>query len=131
MNTDEMTEEDRAQAVKWMSERFKGAFPLDWLPPTGISVYDNGVLRAVAIVYFGLGSSAAVLGWSVTNPGNTARQSYQSVKLALGAAVVYARRMGAGHLLATFGTRSINRILDGMGFLNGDRHTEHKYKLLG
>ncbi len=127
MTAADMTPEAAALAVKWLSIRSGAAFASDWMPQTGIAVYDGDTIRAAVVVYLERTSPVAVLGWCAANPDNTARQSSAAVDLALSAAPGYARRMGATHLIGMFGNRALNRRLERMGFARGDSMVEQKY----
>ena len=145
MRTDEMSIEEACKAVEWLSLKIRQktenntlSFPSDWMPETGLVVFDDlspqsgGLtdrLLAVATLYLEQSSPVAVCGWCLTNPENTARQSQMAVRLLMAAMPIYAKRHGAKYLLTTFGNRGINRILDRIGFINGEV-SENKFKVL-
>lgn len=106
-------------------------FPFDWLPETGVAVFDSrNILIAGIFVYFEKSSPVAVAGWCVTKCGLPSAVSYRAVKELLSALPDYARSSGASHLLTTFGNRAVNRMLDRAGFLPGDSGVEHRYMKL-
>ena len=137
MRTDEMTVEDGRQAIEWITQRIRKhtgnetlSFPAEWIPKTGMVVY-NGRSRifAIATLYLEKSSPVAVCGWCIANPENTPRQSQTAVKLLMSVMPTYAKRNGAKFLLTTFGNRGINRILDSLNFINGEV-SENKFKVL-
>lgn len=134
MRTEEMRRSDAEAAVGWMTQRIRKVsgdgrlvFPGNWMPETGMVVLGDGDEPiAVAVVYFDRSSPVAVCGWCVTNPENRRIRNAQAVRLLLSTLPAYARRNGAEYLLTTFGNRGINRILTGLGFVDGDRGVQHK-----
>ena len=129
-NVREMTQEDLLQATGWLEARTGIPFPAGAMPRTGLAVQDGTGIVLVLAVYFERSSQMAVLGWCVGNPANRPHQSRDAVRLALAAAEEYARRYGASHLITMFGSRSLNRELERMGFAPGDTHVQQKYKFL-
>ena len=133
--TDEMDGIDRWLMTRWMDLRIRKAgadapFPGDILPRSGLAARDgHGNTLAVATLYLEREIPVAVCGWCAANPLNNRRQSAEAVKTLLAAIPVYARRCGAKYLLTTFGQRSLNRMLDRLGFSNGDV-AETKIKVL-
>ena len=145
MRTDELSVEEACLAVEWLSQKIRRrtgnnslSFPSEWIPETGLVVFDDpspqsgavtGRLLAAATLYLEQSSPVAVCGWCIANPENTVWQSQRAIKLLMAAMPVYAKRHGAKYLLTTFGNRGINRILDRTGFINGEV-SENKFKVL-
>ena len=135
MRTDVMTEQDAETAAGWVEEtgrritgNYEFRFPREWIPKTGLSAFDDdGKLLCIAILYLERSSGIAVCGWCMGNPANSLRKNYCAVKLLMAAMPIYARRHGATSLMTAFGNRGINRLLDEMGFITGDRNVEHKF----
>ena len=126
MYTDEMDGIDRWLLAAWLNERIrkqgvKEFFPGAILPKTGMAVRDDeGATVAVAALYLERSSKIAVCGWCCADPCRPARENSDAVKLLLAAMPVYARQQGAEYLMSVFGKRSLNKILDRMGFINGE-----------
>ncbi len=130
MMTREITREDMRLAVEWYSQRAGMPVPPDWFPATGLAVLAAQKVLCVTVLYLDKTSPVAVLGWCITNPENTGRESCNAVRMVFQAMPDYARSMGVKHLISIFGSRSLNRLLDRLGFIAGDLHVEEKYKLL-
>lgn len=136
MRVDHLTTAAGIQAANWITSRIyqrtgdaKLIFPVDWMPATGICVYDaDDTLLCVAILYLEKSSPVAVCGWCVTNPENASRTSRAAVKLAMSVLPVYAHEHGAKYLLTIFGNRGINRILDDLGYITTE-DSENKFIL--
>ena len=124
--TDEMDGIDRWMLAAWLNEsiRRQGVnefFPGAILPATGMAVRDEqGATVAVAALYLERSSSIAVCGWCCADPCRCARDNAAAVKLLLASLPIYAKRQGAEYLMSVFGKRSLNRVLDSMGFVNGE-----------
>ena len=131
MTIKELTPMTAQIAVEWMSQRIEMQFPPDWMPETGLVVFDyNDKPVCAGILYLEKSSPVAVFGWVIANPANTPRESSEAVKLLINTMPGYARQHGATHLLTMFGSNSINRQLDKFGFINADRDVQQKYARL-
>ena len=100
------------------------------MPKTGLTVYDGEMIRLILIIYLERSSKMAVLGWCISNPENRPRQSLNAVRLALSEAEQYVREKDVRHLISIFGSRSLNRELERVGFFPGDSNIQQKYKFL-
>lgn len=133
--TDYMTKSHAIEAQKWLSQRMQGQtgdpsmqFPAGWMPETGlVCLGDEDRLLAVAILYLERSSAVAVSGWCVANPENGPAVSVHALNLLLGSLPGYAKSLGAKHLLTYYGNRGLNKILDDVGFSNGDSSVIQKY----
>ena len=120
---------DKQLAWMWFNYRLgkasgnhSGFFPYGLLPCTGLAAVDSrDELLAVAFLYREQSSSVAVCGWCIANPENEPLTSKLAVETVLHNMPAYAKSLGATHLLSTFGSRSINRILSKMGFSFGEK----------
>ena len=132
---DEMDGLDRWMLEAWMERIARkhgadGPYPAALLPKTGLAARDEyGNTLAVATLYLERSSAIAVCGFCVSNPLAGRRDTGEAVKLLLAAMPVYARRKGAAMLMTTFGRKSINRLLDRMGFIPGEA-AETKFRRL-
>lgn len=121
----------------WITEKMKRetefAFPLDWLPDTGLIVTggEGKKMLAAVAVYFERTSPVAYIGWIAANPENTLEESANAIAFGIQSVPDYARSMGAKHLLTTTGNTRINRIFDRQGFVGGSDKVQHKYLYLG
>lgn len=132
---DEMDGFDRLQLEAWMEQIARkhgvdGPFPSAMLPKTGLAARDeNGNTLVVATLYLEKSSAIAVCGFCVANPLNGFRQSADAVKLLLADMPIYAKRCGAEYLMSVFGRKSLNKILDQLGFVPGET-AETKFRRL-
>lgn len=132
----EMTPDERRIASQWLTDKIRLnsgkniSFPEEWLPTTGLSArIDGGSLLAVATLYLEKSTPVSVCGWCIANPFNSARESEQAVRALLSAMPDYAVKQGAAWILTTFGNRGINRILNELGYVQGE-NSETKFKNL-
>lgn len=133
----EITDKDKREAWIWFNYRLGKKsgrkncfFPYQLLPNTGLGAVDyNNRLLAVAFLYLEKSSTVAVCGWCIANPANSPHISKQAVELVLSQMPEYAKSYGATHLLSTFGSRSINRILRKNGFMMGEKADNMYVKL--
>lgn len=123
-----MTLNDLCRAENFLNFRVRkkigneeASFPLEILPKTGLSCFEDERLLGVATCYFEKTSPVAVCGWCITAPGNTPKESYRAVRALLAAMPDYADSMGAKYLLTTFGSRGINRIAADLGYKFGEK----------
>lgn len=126
MYTDEMNGIDRWLLAAWLDANIRKCgvdepFPGAILPRTGLAVRDDdGSTVAVAALYLEKSCGIAVCGWCCADPLGAARRNAEAVKLLLACLPVYARRCGAEYLMSVFGRKSLNKVLDKMGFINGE-----------
>ena len=126
MYTDEMDGIDRWLLAAWLDESIRKngvtePFPDAILPKTGMAVRDgDNTTIAVAALYLEKSSKIAVCGWCCADPCGPARRNAEAVKLLFAAMPAYARQQGAEYLMSVFGRRSLNKVLDNMGFINGE-----------
>lgn len=123
-----MTLNDLCRAENFLNFRVRkkigneeASFPLEILPKTGLSCFEDGKLLAVATCYLERSAPVAVCGWCISAPGNTPQQSKRAVRALLAAMPDYASSFGARYLLTTFGNRGINRIAADLGYKFGEK----------
>lgn len=115
----------------WISLRTGMEFPIEWIPETGLEVVDDGKTLCYLVVYFEKTCPVAYIGWIVSNPENTLKESADGIAFGIGAVAGYAKRLGARHLLTTTGNERINEIYTRRGFIGGDERVQHKYLYIG
>lgn len=134
-----MTREHALQAASWMTRRIRTAtgngevvFDAQWfMKSEGIAVLNaSNHPVAVVVLYIERAGVVGQIGWCMSDPGNTARESYAALRLGLSAAVSMARASGVRYLMSYIAVRGINRELDRIGFRDGDQNVKQKILVL-
>ena len=126
----EMTLDDRAKALEWLSTFAKNPFPDDLIPETGVSAVYNGEVYCILPIYLELTTNTVVFGSCMPNPGINAKMKHAAVECVVNGALRYAKNLGKKYVYALFGHRAFNRIADRIGFITADKNVEEKYCLI-
>ena len=125
------TELDRRQAAAWMSRRIGMEFPDSWfIRNTGIAVFDADRLYAVIILYIDRAGNIGQIGWTMTHPENSPRESYRALSIGIPETVKLARNCGVRYLMSYIAVPGVNRLLKKSGFADGDAGGVQKCKIL-
>lgn len=113
----DMTPDDRNTAATMLGQVAKtGFFPADFFPCTGVVVEQNGTMICIIPVYLESSSKAAVLGHFIANPDVNRKIVAEAARIAIEAAVAFAKKHERTYIISIFGRNSINRIADKCGF---------------
>ena len=119
MTLKEFKPEDYDMVAEWWKAHGWHSVPQDFLSKTGLLIYEGDVPRA-AIWLYRTDSAVMMAEWLVTNPENTARQSYAAVKKLLEDVKLIADSAGA-YLMTFLQDQSLIKNFEKQGF-----HIEEK-----
>lgn len=132
----EMTLDDRAKALEWLSaaasrvNKGNTPFPAECYPETGCAVYCENTLLCVLPFYIELTTDMLVLGFCTPSPDIAPKLKHAAVECAIRGTLQHARTLGKKYIFAMFGNRAINRIADRIGFVSADKNVEEKFCLI-
>ena len=118
-------EADYPMVCEWWTAHGWPAVPRDMLPKLGCLVELDGVPKAAAWLYMDNSVGVAMLEWTVTNPGNTPRESLRSINHLLGALKEVALENDYGVVLAALKNEGLIRAFEKFGFHNNDSGITH------
>ncbi len=103
-------------AAWWRAHRLP-PIPRDQLSRLGAVAYLDRVPRAAVWAYKGEDVPLGWLGFALTNPANTPRQSAAALEIAMEAATYLLAQAGVRIIQAGYGTRGLSNILEKQGFI--------------
>lgn len=118
--------EDYPTFEKWWPCHGWPAVPQVILPKCGVVVEDdNSVMRAAAWLYMDNSVGVAMMEWTVTNPENTAKQSFAAISYLVGGIKAVAVELDYGVLLTSAKQDSLVRVYERTGFSKTDSGMTH------
>jgi hypothetical protein len=109
----------------WPAHGWPGV-PVEILPKCGVMVVgDNDTPLAAAWMYMDNSVGVAMMEWAVTNPANTAKQSYMAVTMLVQAVRELALEFDYGVLLTTAKQDALVKMYERNGFQKTDSGMTH------
>jgi hypothetical protein len=135
-----MEERDRPLLAAMMTARIRAnplcprglEFPQDLVPPYGVVAREteDGPPMAAATLLYDPAARMAFCGWCMASPALKGRRMRAAIRAVLSWVPVYADGLGAWSVMSCFGRRSVNRMLDDMGWIPGDKGADTKIRFV-
>lgn len=105
------TEGNYGELCGWWDKHQHAIIPFTSLP-LGVVVSKENKKLAMAFIYTMDGCDVAQLAWTTSNPENSARESYQSVDLAIDALLQIAEKKNKKLILCFSASKGLSKILN-------------------
>lgn len=122
---------DKKEINLWLTRRIGHTLHAEWFSDNiCVAVKDNGRLLALIVLYFEAAGKIGQLGFILSNPENTPKQSFEAIRTGIKKALEIFTEKKVKFVMGYFAKNSMNSLLEECGFFTGDGKVLQKIKII-